>query len=334
MLRTRLCELLGIEYPIISAPMGFVSGPELTAAVSRAGGLGLMSFNANPPDVLRAEIRRLRRLTDKPFGINFLLSFPVEEHIAVCIEERVPVLSLFWGDPSPYVERAHEAGILVIDQVGSVEAAVRSVRAGVDAIIAQGVEAGGHVAGEVSTLALVPRVADAIAPVPVVASGGIADARGVVASLALGAEAVSIGTRFLASEEAAAHPLYKEKVLSAGEGDTVRTILFGHGWPNAPHRVLRTPFVEQWLGHEERAQQSRTDEPVVGETSIGGQRVPLLRFMGFPPSKDATGDLESMGFYAGQGVGLVREIKPAAEIVRELVEGAEKIIRERLSSRA
>lgn len=332
MLRTRLCDLLGIDVPIVCAPMGpSITGPELAAAVSNAGGLGVISFGADPPDLLRQQIRRLRDLTDKPFGVNFILHFPIEAQVAVCLEERVPVLSFFWGDPTPYVDRAHAAGAKVVDQVGSVEAAQRSARAGVDAIIAQGVEAGGHIAGTVTTLALVPRVVDAVAPTPVIAAGGIVDARGLVAALALGAEGVVLGTRLLATPEAAAHPIYKQKVLEATEEETVRTTLFGGGWPNAPHRVLRTPFVEQWLSQEARGSEQRPDEPVIGETSFGGQRIPVQRFMGLPATAEATGDIESMALLAGQGVGLVHEIKPAAEIVQELVEGARRVITQRLS---
>jgi len=331
-LRTRLCDLLGIDVPIVCAPMGpSITGPELAAAVSNAGGLGVISFGADPPDLLRQQIRRLRDLTDKPFGVNFILHFPVEAQVAVCLEERVPVLSFFWGDPTPYVDRAHAAGAKVVDQVGSVEAAQRSARAGVDAIIAQGVEAGGHIAGTVTTLALVPRVVDAVAPTPVIAAGGIVDARGLVAALALGAEGVVLGTRLLATPEAAAHPIYKQKVLEATEEETVRTTLFGGGWPNAPHRVLRTPFVEQWLSQEARGSEQRPDEPVIGETSFGGRRIPVQRFMGLPATAEATGDIESMALLAGQGVGLVHEIKPAAEIVQELVEGARRVMTQRLS---
>jgi len=152
MLRTRLCDMLGIDFPIISAPMGFISGPELAAAVSHAGGLGIMSFSGNPPQFLRNEIKRLRTMTDKPFGVNLLLHYPVEEHIRICIEERVPILSFFWGDPSPYVSQAHEVGIKVFHQVGSVNAARKAADSGVDVVIAQGVEAGGHIEGEVTTI--------------------------------------------------------------------------------------------------------------------------------------------------------------------------------------
>lgn len=331
MLHTQFCDLLGIDVPIIAAPMGFITGPELAAAVSNAGGLGLISFSRNPPSMLREEIRRLRSLTNKPFGVNVLLSgpdlpFPIEAVVEVCLEERVPVLSTFWGDPAPFVARAHSAAVKVIHQVGSVADARQAVQAGVDAIVAQGVEAGGHIAGEVTTMALVPRVVDAVAPIPVVAAGGIADARGLVAALVLGAQAVLIGTRLIATREAYAHPVYKQKVVAATEEQTVRTTLFGYGWPNAPHRTLRTPFVERWLAEEARGSEQRPDEPRIGETKMGGQTVTLLRFMGVPPTPDASGELESMNFLAGQSVGLVKENKPAAEVVRELVEGARQIL--------
>jgi nitronate monooxygenase len=331
-MKTALCHTLGVEHPIIAAPMGpDLSGPELVAAVSNAGGLGILQAQFCPPPRFREEIRRVRALTARPFGVNLLLHFPVEDQVAVCLEERVPVLSLFWGDPTPYVARAHAAGVKVFHQVGSVPEAQRAAAAGVDVIVAQGVEAGGHVAGEVSTLALVPRVVDAVAPRPVVAAGGVADARGVVAVLALGAQAAVLGTRFLASAESRAHPHYKQRVLAADAGDTVRTILFGHGWPNAPHRRLRTAFVQQWLGQEGRGQESRPDEPVVGQTVIGGQPRPVLRFMGFPPNAEASGDLDAMDLLAGQGVGLVREVKPAGQIVRALVEEARHIISQGLA---
>ncbi len=332
MLHTPLCDRLGIDLPILCAPMGFVTGPELAAAVSNAGGLGILSFHRNPPDVLRQEIRRLRQLTSRPFGVNLLLPAGVEAHVEVCLAERVPLLSLFWGDPSPFVEPAHRAGVLVIHQVGSVEEARQAARAGVDIVIAQGVEAGGHVRGEVSTLALVPSVVDAIGPTPVVASGGIADGRGVAAALVLGAQAVSIGTRFLATVESIAHPLYKQKVVAARAGDTVRSTIFGYSWPNAPHRTLRTAFVEQWLGEQQRGNEGRADEPVLGETRIGGEPVAVRRFMGFTPSVETTGDIESMALYAGQGVGLIHEIKPAAEVVRDLAEAACAALRRDLAS--
>jgi nitronate monooxygenase len=335
MLRTRLCELLNIEVPVLGAPLGpEIAGLELAAAVSNAGGLGIISFGAYPPPVLCERIRKLRTMTSRPFGVNVLLGgphlpFPEAAFVDTCIAEGVPVLSFFWGDPTPYVNKAHQASIKVCDQVGSVSAAKRAVDAGVDFIIAQGMEAGGHIAGTVSTMVLTPRVVETVAPVPVVAAGGIADGRGLAAALALGAEGVVLGTRLIASTECNAHEVYKQKILAATEEDTVRTTLFGNGWPNAYHRTLRTPFVEQWLPEEKRGSEERPDEPVVGEISFGGMRTALPRFGGIPPAGDAMGDIESMDFLAGQCVGLVQQIKPAAEIIREVVEEAGRILTER-----
>jgi nitronate monooxygenase len=324
---TKLCEALAIEYPIIAAPMGpDLTGPELVAAVGNAGGLGILQAQLFPPQLFRRQLQRVRELTEKPFGVNFILHFPCEDLIAICLEEHVPVLSFFWGDPTPHVHRAHAAGAKVFHQVGSVTEAVKAARAGVDVIVAQGVEAGGHVAGEVSTLVLVPRVVDAVAPIPVVASGGIGDGRGLVAVLALGAEAAMMGTRFLATHEARAHPRYKQKLLESTEESTIRTILFGHGWPHAPHRTLRTEFVEQWLGNEARAQQSRADEPAVGRTKIGGQEMPVFRFMGLPPNVDASGEIESMNLLAGQSVGLVQEILSVSELIQKIMKQADGIV--------
>ena len=326
MLRTWLCELLDVAHPIVCAPMGWISGPELTAAVSQAGGLGILGGGANPPDLLRQKIRHVRNLTDRPFGVNLILSRPAEERFQVCVEERVPVLSLFWGDPAPFVERAHHSGMKVLLQVGDVVSAIDAKAKGVDAIIAQGVEAGGHIAGELTTMALVPRVVDAVAPVPVIAAGGIADARGLVAALALGAQAAVLGTRFIATPEADAHAEYKRGILAATGDDTVRTTLFGGGWPNAPHRVLRTDFVEQWLAKPERGNENRADEPVVAESRLGGEVFPIRRFMVFPPNRDTTGAVESMALYAGQSAVLVRQQKPAAQIVAELMREATDLI--------
>jgi nitronate monooxygenase len=335
MLRTRLCKLLNIVVPVLGAPMGpEIAGLELAAAVSNAGGLGMISFGGYPPSALRERIRKLRALTSQPFGVNVLLEgphlqLPEAAFVDACIAERVPVLSFFWGDPTAYVERAHKAGIKVCDQVGSVRAAKRAADAGVDFIIAQGVEAGGHIAGTVSTMVLTPRVVETVAPIPVVAAGGIADGRGLAAALALGADGVLLGTRLIASTECNAHEVYKQKILAASEEDTVRTTLFGRGWPNAYHRALRTPFVEQWLPEEKRGSEQRSDEPVIGEVTLGGVRVPLPRFGGIPPARDATGEIESMDLLAGQCSGLVRQIAPAAEIIQELVQQAAEILTER-----
>ena len=332
MLETRFCKRFGVAAPIVVAPMGpDLTGPELVAAVSNAGGFGILQAQLCPPPVLRDQIKHLRTLTGKPFGVNFILHFPRRDGIQVCLEERVAALSFLWGDPAEFVAPAHAAGVAVIHQVGSVESAVQSCRAGVDVIIAQGVEAGGHIAGTVSTMALVPRIVDRVAPTLVLAAGGIADARGLVAALSLGADGVVMGTRFLATPEANVHPTYRDRLLVATEEDTVRTILFGHGWPHAPHRTLRTRFVEEWLGRENETQESRPDEPIVGRTKIAGHEIPVFRFSGIPPNVNATGDIESMDLLAGQSVGLVADEKPAGEIVREMIRGAQEVFSQKLT---
>jgi nitronate monooxygenase len=329
MLHTRFCERFGVAAPIAVAPMGpDLAGPELVAAVCNAGGFGILQAQLCPPSLLRGQITHLRTLTDKQFGVNFVLHFPHRDGIQVCLEERVAALSFFWGDPSEFMPAAHAAGIAVLHQVGTVDAAVRAQQAGVDVIVAQGVEAGGHVAGQVSTMVLLPRIVDAVAPALVLAAGGIADARGLAAALCLGADGVVMGTRFLATPEANAHPVYKAALVAASEEDTVRTILFGHGWPHAPHRTLSTPFVRRWIDHEGETQDSRPDEPAIGRTLIAGAEIPIQRFASIPPNVNATGDIESMSLLAGQSVGLVDEIRPAADILRETVKGAGRLIRE------
>ena len=177
-------------------------------------------------------------------------------------------------------------------------------------------------------MVLTPSVVDAVHSVPVVSAGGIADGRGLAAAIALGAEGVMIGTRLIASAECNAHEIYKQKILAASEEDTVRTTLFGNGWPNAWHRTLRTAFVEEWLADEKRGAEQRPDEPLIGEVTLGGMRMPLPRFGGLPPARDTTGDLESMDFLAGQCIGLVRRIEPAADIVRQIVHEAARIFAE------
>ena len=220
-MKTSLCDRLGIEVPIIQAPMGGAVGPALAAAVSNAGGLGMLVLWRADADTIRRQLRETRALTDRPFGINLNLDFPQEERLATCLEERAPIISFFWKDPAALVPRAKDGGAIVLHTVGSAEEARRAVDCGVDIVVAQGWEAGGHVRGDIATLPLVPTVVDAVSPTPVVAAGGIADGRGLAAVLALGASGAWIGTRFLASEEAAIHPHYRERVLRAHVEDTV-----------------------------------------------------------------------------------------------------------------
>ncbi|CAJ2640898.1 unnamed protein product [Trifolium pratense] len=316
--------ILGFEYGIVQAPLGpDISGPQLVAAVANAGGLGLLRApDWESPDYLRELIKKTRTLTDKPFGVGVVLAFPHEENLKVILDEKVAVLQTYWGDcTTELVAKAHSAG------VGSVESAKQAIDAGADGIIVQGREAGGHVIGQESLISLVPRVVDLVGDrdIPVIAAGGIVDARGYVAALALGAQGVCLGTRFLATEESYANPIYKRKVIELDE--TEYTDVFGRArWPGAPHRVLQTPFFKEWRSLP--TDESEANKPVIGHSTIHGVEKEIRRFAGTVPNVTTTGDLESMVMYAGEGIGLIKEILPASEVIKRLVEGAQLIIQQ------
>ena len=243
---TSFCRLAGIDLPVVQAPIGGISTPALAAAVSNAGGLGTLSITWRDPDELRGLLRETRSLTERPFAVNLVLEWDPAERLAIALAAGVRIISFFWGDPTPWVETVHAAGGLVLHTVASAEEARRAAASGVDVVVAQGWEAGGHVWGEVSSLALIPRVVDAVAPLPVVAAGGVTDGRGLAAVLTLGAGAAWMGTRFLLAEEAATHPVYREQIIAAGETSTVHNTLFDVGWPDAPLRSLRNATWESW----------------------------------------------------------------------------------------
>jgi nitronate monooxygenase/enoyl-[acyl-carrier protein] reductase II len=328
MLKTALCRRLGIEYPIFSVGMGGgMAGPELAAAVSKAGGCGVLGMGGLPAPYIREQIRQTRALTDKPFGVNIILPLLQEGQIETCLDERIPILVLFWGDPKPYVAEAHRRGAKVFIQVGSVEEAKAAADADVDAIIAQGVEAGGHVKSITSLSTIVPAVVEAVKPTPVIASGGIANGRGVVAALTLGAQAVSMGTRFLCSEETKVLRAYKERVVQSKAEDTVYTFLFDVGWPDAAHRVLRNKAVDEWEQAGRPASGARPGEgTVIGTMPIAGTQVDVPAYTVFPPMPGFTGDIERTALYAGESCRLVNDIKPAGEIVRDIVREAEEVL--------
>ena len=325
-MRTAVCDKLGIAIPIVLAPMGGVVGPSLAAEVSNAGGLGTIPLWRADVEALRGQVREVKSLTSKPFAVNLNLEFPQGERLEACLEEHVPVISFFWGDPGELVSRAKAGGALVMQTVSTAKEAKMAVRNGVDVVVAQGWEAGGHVRGSVATMALVPVVVDAVAPTPVVAAGGIADGRGLAAALSLGASGVWIGTRFLASAEATIYPHYRERLLNASEGDTVHLEnLFDITWPNAPHRVLRNKTVNEWAaaGRPETGKRPGEGEVIAISKSIGE----IVRYRPYTPSADTEGDIEGMSLWAGQGVGLVNGIQPAAEIVSEIHTEASAILK-------
>lgn len=325
-LATDFTSLAGIEFPIVQAPIGSASTPELVAAVSNAGGLGMLSLTWRTPSEARELIRQTRALTDRSFGVNLVLLWDAAERLAIALEEGVPIVSLSWGDPTPWVEQIHAAGALVIHMVGSTAAAIAAKRCGVDAVVAQGLEASGHVEGRTGIMALIPEMVDAVAPLPVLAAGGIGDGRGLAAALCLGASGVWLGTRFLLAEEADAHPDYQRWLIDAGASDTIHTTLFRGGWPpNTPVRTLPNKTLQLWqdAGRPEPGR-GPGENDVIGHT---GKGVPIIRYHDDFPGALTTGDLESMVLYAGEGVGIMGEVLPAAEIVRTMTDQAESVLR-------
>jgi NAD(P)H-dependent flavin oxidoreductase YrpB (nitropropane dioxygenase family) len=333
MWKTPLCRDLGIDLPILNAGMGGgTAGAELAAAVSNAGGLGVLGMGGLPPPIIREEIRRLRSLTKKPFGVNIILALLEEGQVEICVDEKVPLLILFWGDPKPFVAKVRGTATRLVIQVGSVDEAKAAADAGVDAVMIQGVEAGGHVKGTTALSIVLPAVVDAVKPLPVIAAGGVADGRGLAAALQLGAQAVSIGTRFLCSSESAALRAYKERIVRAKAEDTVHTLLFDIGWPDAAHRVLRNKAYAEWEAAGSPPTGRRPGEGVTfAAMNIGGTRVEMPRYHIFPPLEGFEGDIEYAALYAGQSCALVNDIKPAAQIIRELVRDAESALQKSAS---
>ena len=315
-MRTPICELLGIERPIVQAPMSAL--PQLAAAVSNAGALGMLALTWSTPasDV----VRETAALTDRPFGGNVILDSDQHRRLDEALEAGMRIVSLFWGDPAGYVEQVHEANGVVLHTVGSAEEARQAVACGVDVIVAQGWEAGGHVRSQIATLPLVPAVVDAVAPVPVIAAGGIGDARGVAAVLALGAQAAWLGTRFLLAQETPIHEEYRSRVVDAAETDAQwYADLYDVGWPDAPHRALRNSTAEVWEAAGRPPLGSRPGEGDVIAHFASGEEI--LRYEPAAPMVGSTGNIEACSLWAGQSVALVRQPQTAAEIVAELVSG-------------
>lgn len=317
MLRTRLCDLLQIEHPVLNAPMGGTASAGLAAAVSGAGGFGMIGGTSRGgADWLRAQIREARRLTDRPFGVGFISSYPgTDDLVQVALDERVTAINHSFADAAPYVGAAHARQVKVFAQVQTVAQARAAAAAGVDLVIAQGTEAGGHT-GVTGSLALVPAAADVVGEVPVVAAGGIADGRGLAAVLLLGAVGVSLGTRFVASREWGGQAWEQEAVVAASADDTVRTPVFDRVrravFPEGiEDRVLRNAFVDEWQGRAAEIDARRDELRAVIETAA------------------RTGDASRIDISAGVAAGLIHTLEPAADIVTRIVEEAAQLLRER-----
>lgn len=298
-MHTRLCELLGIEYPVIQGGMAWVATAELAAAVSEAGGLGLIAAGGAPEDVVREQIKKARTLTKKPFGVNVMLMSPYADKVMeMILEEKPAVVVTGAGNPGKYIPKLKEAGIKIMPVVASVALAKRLEKSGVDAIIAEGTEAGGHI-GELTTMVLVPQVCDAV-DVPVVAAGGIADARGTAAAFALGADGIQVGTRFICSEECIAHANYKNAVLKAKDRDAVVT---GRS-VGAPVRALKNKLTREY----DRLEKEGASFEEIESLGVGGLRRAF-----------ADGDIETGSLMAGQSAAMVNDIKPCREIIADLL---------------
>ncbi len=317
---TAFCRLVGIPLPIVQAPIGGLATPELASAVSEAGGLGMLAMTWKDLDEIDADHARMADLTDRPFGVNLILHWPQEERLRRCLDAGARIVSFFWGDPAPLVPIAHAAGAIVMHTVGSAAEARRVVDAGVDVVVAQGWEAGGHVWGEVATLALVPAVVDAVSPIPVVAAGGIGDGRGLAAVLAVGASAGWLGTRFVMTSEAVAHPRYRELLAAATETSTVHSSLFDGGWPDAPHRTLRNTTVAAWEAAGRPAPGQRPGEGDTLATNPDGE--PVARYSSVSPRAELDGEVEAISLWAGQSVGVVHDSRPVHEVMTTLAEEA------------
>jgi nitronate monooxygenase len=315
MLTTPFTELIGCTVPIQQAPVAGVAGPDLVEAVSRAGGLGTLPMAGLTP--LPEAVSQVADAGCGPFAVNFLMPFLRSlglEAMAESAAASARLVEFFYDDPdADLVARVHSAGALAGWQVGSAEEARAAVDAGCDLVVAQGVEAGGHVRGTVPLLILLDAVLEAV-EVPVVAAGGIAGPRAMAAALAAGAAAVRVGTRFVATTESEAHPDYIAALLAAGHGDTVLTTAFDAEWPNAPHRVLRSAVAE-----------ADAAGAVVGTSPDGS---PVVRHSTNPPSRGTTGNIGAMALYAGQGLDTINQVTPAAEVIRQLADGAEALLRQ------
>jgi enoyl-[acyl-carrier protein] reductase II len=313
MMRTQLCELLGIAFPIIQAGMGPYTSPELVAAVSNAGGLGSIGAAGRTPAELGEAIARIRALSSRPFAINHNLMNLNLESFEIGLRAKPALISFAFAEPGDLVKRAHDAGIPVMDQVTTVRQAIRAAEQGVDIVNAQGHEAGGF-GGRVGTLILIPQVVDAVRPTPVVASGGIADGRGLAAVLVLGAQGANVGTRFLMSEEARISDAHRQGILTAESEETVKMDVWTEIMPERPGdygstpRAVRSPFIDEWGARREDAR--REAERIRAELE----------------SARRAGRMHELLPFAGETAGLLHDVLPAAEIVRRLVDEAQRAL--------
>lgn len=322
-LHTPLCDLLGCRYPIIQAGMGGVARSELAAAVSASGAFGCLGMVREPPELIRREVAQVKEQTDQPFGVNIIPAATepalLDEQLSACADSGVETLIFFWDVMPDIVAKAKKAGMKVLYQAGSLSQALAAEAAGADAVIAQGVEAGGHIHGGVSSLVLLPQVAQALR-IPVVGSGGFFSGSSLIAALALGAQGIHCGTAFLATQESFAHALHKEKVLAARSEDTVHTDAFAINWPpNSPVRVLRSEVTDSLNNILWGYDPEKIEREVIAEE----EGRPIYLFSTDSPLRSMTGDLERLALFAGQVAGQINRQPSASQLVGAMINEAE-----------
>jgi NAD(P)H-dependent flavin oxidoreductase YrpB (nitropropane dioxygenase family) len=319
MIQTPVCKLLDIDYPIALGGMGSATSPELVSAVSNAGGLGALGCHYLTPEQIGERTTAIRGQSNKPFGLNFLLFDTREDSFAAALDLRPAVMQFAWARPQQdlrtYFDRSHNAGCIVTYMASTVPEAERAAKAGADIIIAQGTEGGGHV-GWMGSMPLIPMIVDAVAPIPVLAAGGFADGRGLVAALSLGADGILLGTRFLATVESPLHPNFKQAIVDSDGHDTqlseIPDIAAGQVWPGAMTRSRRNRFIERWAGREWALRRDRTEAI---------EKLAAAR---------KSGDVDEGPLSMGQDAGLIRDIPPAGELVTRIAREAEEILTQRL----
>jgi nitronate monooxygenase len=318
---SKIHERLKVKVPIWSAGMGLgISGSALTSAVSNAGGLGVLGLGGMQLEMMRTVIADTRQKTSRAFGVNIIMPLMLHGQIELCFDEQIPLLVLFWGDPSDYIKDAHKRGMLVVSQCGDVEEAVRAAEAGVDGVIVQGTEAGGHVKATRPLEEVVRDTVAELASLPVIASGGIATGAHIARSLSWGASAVSMGTRFLATHESSALDGYKQRLLDARSEDTVLTKLFDVGWPNAAHRVIRNRAYSDWEAAGCPASGDRPGEHSgVGTLTIGEAPSEVPHYSVTPPLLQFDGDLEEMALYCGESCDHIDTVLSADHVMEQLI---------------
>jgi NAD(P)H-dependent flavin oxidoreductase YrpB (nitropropane dioxygenase family) len=322
---TRLTKAFGLRHPFACAGLAFAGmTPPLCIAVAEAGAMGAFGVGKLPPEAVQGSIAAIRAATDGAININFITIFTTDDHITLCEQLRPPVVSFHWGHPPrPWIDRLKTAGISVWEQVGSVAAAKIAADEGIDVIIAQGSEAGGHNYGSLPIFALLPAIIDAVNPTMVLAAGAISDGRGVAGALALGADGVWVGTRMAATREGDIAPGYKDRLVAAQGEDTVLTSLFGRDTLDFnPMRVLRNTIVCDYAGREDEAANDPQAQPVIGSMPLGGMDMPLHRFSNMVPMSEATGDVDQMPLLAGQGVGLIHDLPSAGDVIEAVMADA------------